>query len=113
MIPLMDHLLKNYIESEVKMVLDDLCHTLIELAPQLPTRHLFQPVVQDGYKFHFPDRNCVTVWSAPNYCYRCGNIASYLNVNENLWVEDDSFGLFDAVPLDQSKIPKTGGQYFL
>ena len=72
-------------------------------------------LVQEGYKFHFPDRNCVTVWSAPNYCYRCGNVASYLKIDEDLKVEDESFGLFNAVPMDQSKIPqqKTAGQYFL
>jgi hypothetical protein len=49
----------------------------------------------EGYKYHFPEKNLVTVWSAPNYCYRCGNVASILAVDEHL---NRKFKLFNEVP---------------
>ncbi|RKP12475.1 Metallo-dependent phosphatase-like protein, partial [Piptocephalis cylindrospora] len=48
----------------------------------------------DGYTVLFDDL-LSTVWSAPNYCYRCGNKASILEVNPQL---ERFFNVFDAAP---------------
>jgi hypothetical protein len=37
----------------------------------------------------------VTVWSAPNYCYRCNNVAAIMEVKEN---EEREFKIFKTVP---------------
>jgi serine/threonine-protein phosphatase 2A catalytic subunit len=37
----------------------------------------------DGYQWHHDD-NVLTVFSAPNYCYRCGNQAGIVEFTENL-----------------------------
>lgn len=49
-------------------------------------------LVQEGYKYMFDDQ-LVTVWSAPNYCYRCGNMASILTIHED---GGRSFTVYDA-----------------
>lgn len=59
-------------------------------------------LVQEGYKFWFPENNLVTVWSAPNYCYRCGNTASILMLDEKL---EREFRMFNDVPESRSSVP--------
>jgi len=67
-------------------------------------------LVQEGFKYMFPQQNLVTVWSAPNYCYRCGNVAAILQFDENL---HRNFLLFNEVPeSEQSMPPRTAVPYF-
>ena len=68
-------------------------------------------LVQEGYKFWFPNKNLVTVWSAPNYFYRCGNAAAILCVSESL---DYSFKMFNDVPQSAKSVPpRSVVPYFL
>ncbi|PKY41570.1 Metallo-dependent phosphatase [Rhizophagus irregularis] len=48
----------------------------------------------EGYQVLYDDR-LSTVWSAPNYCYRCGNMASILEVGVD---GQRFFNVFDAAP---------------
>lgn len=59
-------------------------------------------LVMDGFKYWFKDQTLVTVWSAPNYCYRCGNVASILNINDKL---ERSFDIFHAVSESSRVVP--------
>lgn len=105
-------------------IVDSFCQTnnvrLIARAHQL---------VMEGYKKMFND-TLVTVWSAPNYCYRCGNVAAIMevskrdgklndsavedidNFNENY---DINYKKFEAASNETRGIPskKPAPEYFL
>ena len=67
-------------------------------------------LVHEGYKYMFDDK-VVTVWSAPNYCYRCGNVAAVLDFQD---VDQREAKLFKAVPDSERVIPqRTTTPYFL
>ena len=69
-------------------------------------------LVNEGYKYWFKSKNLVTVWSAPNYCYRCGNLASILLLDEKCDKE-----AFVMVPTHEESAkappPRTIVPYFL
>lgn len=63
------------------------------------------------------DEQLVTVWSAPNYCYRCGNMASILTIKENGEQEFTVFGAAEENERDQEmqngrKMVSIGCVYF-
>jgi len=70
-------------------------------------------LVNEGYKYHFKSQDVVTVWSAPNYCYRCGNMASVCEIGEDM---KPNFKLFSAVKDELRHVPPSRGgrnEYFL
>jgi len=68
-------------------------------------------LVQEGYKYMFAGNTIVTVWSAPNYCYRCGNVAAIMAFDDQLKRE---FKIFTEDP-EEHKMPppRAAVPYFL
>jgi len=58
-------------------------------------------LVHEGIKYMF-DQRVATVWSAPNYCYRCGNVAAVLSIPN---VDTKEAKQFSAVPDKLRVIP--------
>lgn len=70
-------------------------------------------LVMEGYKPMFGDPpSVVTVWSAPNYCYRCGNVAAILELDENL---ERNYRIFEAAAQEVRglAVKKPQPDYFL
>lgn len=67
-------------------------------------------LVMEGYKEVFQAK-LVTVWSAPNYCYRCGNTALSLKIDDNYQRFYQTFESDDSSMVVQSK--KLPNDYFL
>jgi len=67
-------------------------------------------LVMDGFsKAH--DGQVVTIFSAPNYCYRCGNQAAIMEVDEHL---RSTYIQFDPAPRqNENNIAKRAPDYFL
>jgi serine/threonine-protein phosphatase PPG1 len=64
----------------------------------------------EGYQLLF-DNKMSTVWSAPNYCGKCGNLASILEIDENLV---SHFNIFQEAPTKERKDPLVPPpEYFL
>ena len=68
-------------------------------------------LVMEGFKYWFQNKNLCTVWSAPNYCYRCGNRASILKISQDLSRTIDYFDYSEKST--SSAPPKTLVPYFL
>lgn len=67
-------------------------------------------LVNEGIKKMFDDK-LVTIWSAPNYCYRCGNIAAILSFETTKARKIKKF--YDVPEEDRVIPPQNMTPYFL
>lgn len=67
-------------------------------------------MMMEGYNWTHEDQ-LVTIFSAPNYCYRCGNLAGLLELDEHM---NKCFFQFDPAPRrGEAQVSKKTPDYFL
>lgn len=67
-------------------------------------------LVMEGFSWTHQER-VVTIFSAPNYCYRCGNLAGLLELDEHM---HKCFFTFDPAPRrGETQVNKRTPDYFL
>ncbi|KAI9223011.1 serine/threonine-protein phosphatase PP2A catalytic subunit [Blastocladiella britannica] len=67
-------------------------------------------LVMEGFNWAH-ERNVVTIFSAPNYCYRCGNQAAIMEVDEHMKTQ---FLQFDSAPRKgEPHVTRRTPDYFL
>eukprot|EP01126_Amoeba_proteus_P064307 TRINITY_DN898_c0_g1_i18.p2 TRINITY_DN898_c0_g1~~TRINITY_DN898_c0_g1_i18.p2 ORF type:complete len:134 (-),score=20.23 TRINITY_DN898_c0_g1_i18:150-551(-) len=68
-------------------------------------------LVMEGFCYMF-DNELITVWSAPNYCYKCANSAAVLHIGDD---GSEEVQIYDAAPPSERTVPKwkTESSYFL
>lgn len=67
-------------------------------------------LTMDGLKEQH-NNQCLTVFSAPNYCYRCGNLASIVEIDELL---NTRYQQYEPAPRDlEPRTVKRVPAYFL
>jgi serine/threonine-protein phosphatase 4 catalytic subunit len=59
-------------------------------------------LVMEGYKWWF-DQSLISVWSAPNYCFRAGNVAAAMRIADDTSI---SFVTYEAAPIDETLLPQ-------
>jgi len=67
-------------------------------------------LVMDGYNWSH-ERNVVTIFSAPNYCYRCGNQAAIMELDDTI---TQTFLQFEPAPRrGEPHVTRRTPEYFL
>lgn len=73
-------------------------------------------LVMDGYNWTH-DQSLVTVFSAPNYCYRCGNMAAIMEVEEvgltAKFIKFDHAPRRGTEPMPRIEVTRCSPNYFL